>query len=198
MRSRLECFALIAVLMIHFAAAQRIIVKHKPDHTALLAAFAEQERLAVVGQASGLLVLERQHTQLRPAQKQSLLIKVRRWPGVEFAEEDLPRYMHRPLPAPSSIKQTTEAQQARSPSLCIEKDLPINKTALIPEYMPYGVPQIQATSPKLPNRTDDKGTNSRQRFVPYTNFDQWCTASCTSGLGTLPLVCVWRALEGAG
>eukprot|EP00882_Tetradesmus_deserticola_P010779 GHRQ01011383.1.p1 GENE.GHRQ01011383.1~~GHRQ01011383.1.p1 ORF type:complete len:651 (+),score=170.77 GHRQ01011383.1:503-2455(+) len=135
---------------------QRIIIKHTPDAAAVVVKQASKLQLLPVAQTPGFTVLRSQRrTQLQSGQVDRLLERARSWRGVQYAEQDLPRYMHFPTEqqqGSNTAKAAAQQQQAD----CKERSIPLSDSP-VPEYQPYGIAQIQATSSKLTNRTDDKG-----------------------------------------
>ncbi|WIA35759.1 hypothetical protein OEZ86_004155 [Tetradesmus obliquus] len=150
------------------ATGQRILIRHDAASASNVAQRGAAIGLERVLVSKGLTVLERKAVtgsgRSGKEKTKLLLEEVQRWPGVQAAEEDQPRYLHRPLKdnlfaATSSSSSTS--QQASYYDDCTAKDLPLapRNSTLFPEYAPYGLAQIQAAanSSKLPNRTDDKG-----------------------------------------
>uniref|UniRef100_A0A383W226 Peptidase S8/S53 domain-containing protein n=1 Tax=Tetradesmus obliquus TaxID=3088 RepID=A0A383W226_TETOB len=56
---------------------------------------------------------------------------------------------------PGGAKAAAQQQQQQQAE-CKDRSIPLSDSP-VPEYQPYGIAQIQATSSKLTNRTDDKG-----------------------------------------
>jgi subtilisin family serine protease len=109
--------------------------------------------LKVLGSANGLLLLsanakEAGNRAAADAAKH-VIAKVKSWPGVQHVEEDKPRFLQR------ALLDSATAQQGFGQE-CSAQDRAIT-SSLMPEYMPYGVRQIQADSSKLPSSIDKSG-----------------------------------------
>lgn len=135
------------------AASERFLVKVDASETHSCAKQAEAHGLKVVGSASGLLVLSATATEagsraVSDHVKQTIK-KIQTWPGVQHVEQDQPRYLQR------TLKDSAKAQQAFAME-CSAKDKPVSNS-LLPEYVPYGISQIQADSSKLPASIDKSG-----------------------------------------
>jgi subtilisin family serine protease len=114
---------------------------------------AQQHGLKVLGSANGLLVVSA-NVKEAGSRSQSENIKdtiatIQAWPGVQHVEEDQPRYLQR------ALLDSATAQQG-FPMECSTKDKAMS-TSMMPEYMPYGIAQIQADSAKLPRSIDKSG-----------------------------------------
>lgn len=149
----LFCFS----LLLPQAATQRFIIKHDELMTRHIVQQAQQHGLQVLGQAKGFMVLSaaaqggrEAGSKLNTAKMQQKLEQIGKWAGVQYAEEDQPRFLQAP------VAVSKRAQGQGSAMDCSAKDLPITNGPL-PEYMPYGIPQIQANSQKLPTSTDKSG-----------------------------------------
>lgn len=102
------------------------------------------------------------------ASASSAIKVIKLWPGVQMVEADQPRYMQRALRSTHITTGPSAAHSSNSSGSggggwikifpCWDKDkqtYPFGN--LLPEWMPYGVPQIQADSPKLPRNITESG-----------------------------------------
>jgi hypothetical protein len=115
---------------------QRILVKHSPDAAAAVVEQASKLKLLPVAQAPGLTVLRNQDkTQLKADKVDRLLERARSWPGVQFAEQDLPRYMHLPTVEEQQALNNAgaAAQQEQQQANCKERSVPLSDGP-VPEY----------------------------------------------------------------
>lgn len=157
--------ALSAIATLHLVASERFLVKLNPLNTQSCITQAEREGLRVLGSAYGLLILSGTTAQVaatgsRAASDhvQQTIRKIQSWPGVSHVEQDQPRQLQLGM-----LHDTASlAAQQRSPLECAAKDKPIqpssnNNNTLLPEYVPYGISQIQADSSKLPTSTNKSG-----------------------------------------
>jgi hypothetical protein len=145
------------------AAGQRLIVKHEPLLTSSVVAQAQQHGLGVLGQshAAGVLVLSTDSGSggqagaagSSAAQLQGLVAQVQQWPGVQHVEQDQPRFLH----FEDGVNRPAQGGGGGDAQDCTARDMPVYGNSLLPEYMPYGVAQIQANSKKLPTSTDKSG-----------------------------------------
>jgi hypothetical protein len=134
---RQQCFAVTLLLLAIVCPqthCQQIIVKHFPDAAAAVVKQASRLRLLPVAQTPGLTVLRNQgKTQLQSAKVEQLLERARSWPGVQYAEQDLPRYMHLPSveqqQGPAGARTAEQQQRAE----CREKSIPLTDSP-VPEY----------------------------------------------------------------
>lgn len=144
---------LLVLLLTHNASCQRVLIKHDTQHGPAIIESARKLGLSLVGEASSLLVLEgKAKGAARTTRAQSIVAKARSWPGVIAVEQDQPRYMHRPFTA------STPGQSGPGFFLedCTLQDKPVSNGTW-PEYQPYGMSMIQATSKKLLNSTEKAG-----------------------------------------
>ena len=147
--------ALLLLALLGGAAAgqtQRLIIKHAPsaDVAARVASARGLELLAHDPRA-GLTVVARD----APAANERVAA-LSSWEGVELVEEDVPRFLHRPLAGARGAVGRSRKQAGSGGEDCSAQDkpLPLANGSILPEYQPYGIAQVQATSSKLPRRTD--------------------------------------------
>jgi hypothetical protein len=115
---------------------QRIIVKHSPDAAAAVVEQASKLKLLPVAQTPGFTVLRNQgKTQLKSDKIDGLLERAQSWPGVQFAEQDLPRYMHLPAVEEQQARNNAgaAAQQEQQQANCKDKSVPLSDSP-VPEY----------------------------------------------------------------
>lgn len=137
------------------ASESRFLVKVDGSKTHSCSKQAEAHGLKVLGSAHGLLVLSAGSSQEAGSRAVSDHVKqtiktIQSWPGVQHVEQDQPRYLQ-----PRTLLDSARAQQAFAME-CSAKDKPLSGS-LLPEYMPYGISQIQADSSKLPASIDKSG-----------------------------------------
>lgn len=133
---------------------QQILIKHKPDAAAAILQQASKFKLTPVVQTNGLTVMKNSaKTQLKPGKVKSLLEKARRWPGVEAAEEDQPRYMHWPQ---------EEQQQRPNQKGCADKNLALSDNP-VPEYQVSTRCNVPRATTSVKGRHAHIGCN-----MPYT------------------------------
>lgn len=153
MQLRTGLLPLLVVLLSRTAYCQRIIIAHDTIFGPLIRERAQKLGLSIVGEAKSLLVLEgRAQGAARDTRAQSVISRALRWPGVVAVEQDQPRYMHRPFRASNKAQSGPGAGYQD----CTLLDKPISNGTW-PEYQPYGLSMIQATSSKLPNSTSGSG-----------------------------------------
>jgi hypothetical protein len=123
---------LLLAIVSPYIQCQQIIVKHNPDAAAAVVKQASRLKLLPVAQTPGLTVLKNQgRTQLKLEKVEQLLEKARSWPGVQYAEQDLPRYMHLPTVEEQQGPGRSAAAQQRAE--CREKSIPLTDSP-VPEY----------------------------------------------------------------
>lgn len=136
--------------------AHRLIVKVDGHQTESCMQQAQQQGLKLLGSAPGLLVLSvgaAKEAGSRAASDQHIkkaIASIQGWPGVQHVEEDRPRYLQR-----RALLDAAKAQQGFAME-CSAKDKAMS-ISLLPEYMPYGISQIQGDSSKLPSSIDKSG-----------------------------------------
>lgn len=135
------------------ARSQRLLVKVDGHKTSSCIERAQQHGMKVLGSAHGLLVLstdaKEAGSRVAADHVKSTIVKIQSWPGVQHVEEDKPRYLQR------TLLDTATAQQGFAME-CSSRDKAMS-TNMLPEYMPYGISQIQADSTKLPSSIDKSG-----------------------------------------
>lgn len=154
--------------MLQSAAADRLLVKVDVSYTSAVQHKAEQQGFQVLGAAPGLLVLASAAPAAHAAADRALLQSsgrpkaialIKSWPGVQLVEADQPRYLQRALRTTSSTTGHSAAHSSSSSLFgCLSKDkdtFPYGN--VLPEVMPYGIPQIQADSQKLPRDISTAG-----------------------------------------
>lgn len=141
---------------LQLAASERFIVKVNAPQTQSCIKHAEQHGLRVLGSAHGLLVLSASSKEAGSRAgstdhvKQTIK-KIQSWPGVQHVEQDQPRYLQ-----PRTLLDSAKAQQGFAME-CSAKDKPVSSNTMLPEYVPYGISQIQADSSALPTSIDKSG-----------------------------------------
>lgn len=136
--------------------AHRLIVKVDGHRTESCMQQAQQQGLKLLGSAPGLLVLSvgaAKEAGSRAASDQHIkkaIASIQGWAGVQHVEEDRLRYLQR-----RSLLDAAKAQQGFAME-CSAKDKAMS-SSLLPEYMPYGISQIQGDSSRLPSSIDKSG-----------------------------------------
>lgn len=154
-----RCCLLLVVLFLSStckqASGQRLLVKHDVSRTDSILQQAQLHGLKVLGRADGFLVLSgSQESGSRTVQDtaKQTIARIQQWPGVHLVEHDQPRYLQRGLLDSAKAQKTQQGAATE----CGAKDRAMS-SSLLPEYMPYGIPQIQGDSSKLPNNIDKAG-----------------------------------------